>query len=95
MLASYLVHRLRDEGVEPDRGLVRALTISLVLNPDRRPQLDAGTGRVTTGLARQWIFRSIGKDAPEAVRARAQAQLAAIDRLDLRELAEHWAQHHG
>ena len=95
VLASFLIGRFRAEGIEPDRALVRALTIAITLDPDRRIQLDpstdasTGAGRIG-GLGGQWIFRSIGNDSTSAVRKRAERQLAAVERLDLRDLAQRW-----
>lgn len=95
VLASYLIHRFRAVGVEPDRSLVRALTIAITVDPDRRIDVDAlGTksaGRTSAGLGGQWIFRSVGTDSRTAVLTRADRQLAAIERLDLRDLAERWS----
>jgi hypothetical protein len=102
VLASFLIERFRAEGIEPDRALVRALTIAITLDPDRRIQLDAlapkatggrgGGGRIGAGLGGQWIFRSIGNDSTTAVRKRAERQLTAVERLDLRDLAQCWAE---
>ena len=39
VLASYLIHRLREAGIEPRRGLVTALALSISLDPERRPDL--------------------------------------------------------
>jgi hypothetical protein len=102
VLASFLIERFRQEGIEPDRGLVRALTIAITLDPDRRVQLDsltsksnggrAGAGRIGAGLGGQWIFRSIGNDSTSAVRKRAERQLDAVERLDLRDLSQRWTE---
>ena len=83
LLASYVIHRLRDVGSVPDRGLVRSLTLSLYLDPARRPTLEIPSGRAAGGVARQWVLRSLGGDAEHAVRARARRQAEAIERLDL------------
>jgi hypothetical protein len=93
LLASYLIHRLRADGVDPDHGLVRSLTLSLYLDPARRPSLDIPIGRAAGGIARQWVLRSLGGDADAAVRARARRQAEAIDRLDLAGLGDQWARH--
>ena len=90
LLASYVICRLRDAGVDPDRGLVRSLTLSLYLDPARRPSLDINGGRAAGGVARQWVLRSLGGDAESAVRARARRQAEAIDRLDLPDLGVPW-----
>jgi hypothetical protein len=92
LLASYLITRLRAVGVDPDRGLVRSLTLSLYLDPARRPSLDIPGGRAAGAVARQWVLRSLGGDAESAVRARARRQAEAIDRLDLVDLGTQWTQ---
>jgi len=92
VLASYLVHRFRAAGVDPDRGLVRALTVAIARDPDRRPQLDTSAGRASAGIGAQWVMRSLGKDTTSAARDRARAQLAAVERLDLTDVAAEWAE---
>lgn len=92
VLASFLIHRFRQHGIEPERGLVRALTVAITLDPDRRPNLASSGRRAGAGLGGQWIVRSIGDDSANAVRNRARRQLAAVERLDLPELARQWAQ---
>jgi hypothetical protein len=93
VLASFLIHRFHQEGIEqPDRGLVRALTVAITTDPDRRPNFDTSARRSGAALGGQWILRSIGNDSASAVRNRARLQLAAIERLDLPELARQWAQ---
>jgi hypothetical protein len=94
LLASYVIWRLRTAGVDPDRGLVRSLTLSLYLDPARLPSLEIPSGRAAGGIARQWVLRSLGGDAESAVRARARRQAEAIDRLDLVDLGVQWAQQH-
>lgn len=92
VLASFLIHRFRQHGIEPDRGLVRALTVAITIDPDRRPQIEASARRSGAGLGGQWILRSVGNDSASAVSRRAQLQLAAVERLDFPELARQWAQ---
>ena len=92
LLASYLMTRLRAVGVDPDPGLVRSLTLSLYLDPARRPSLEIPGGRAAGAVARQWVLRSLGGDAESAVRARARRQAEAIDRLDLTALGRQWSQ---
>jgi hypothetical protein len=93
LLSSYVITRLRAAGVEPERGFVRALTLSLYVDPARRPTLDASGSRSAGAISRQWVLRSIGGDAETAVRARARRQAEALDRLDLPALAVVWARH--
>jgi hypothetical protein len=91
LLASYVISRLRAVGVRPDPGLVRSLTLSLYLDPARRPTLEAPGGRAAGAVARQWVLRSLGGDAESAVRSRARRQAEALDRLDLVEIGAQWA----
>lgn len=86
-LSSYVICKLRDAGVEPQRGFVRALTLSLYLDPDRRPNLQLTPGKAASSLSRIWIFRAIGTDSDNHVYKRGQAWIAAIERLDLATLA--------
>ena len=55
VLASLLVARLRAAGLPADRGLVRAVTVSVYLDPTRPPDLDT---RVTTSSAALEIGRA-------------------------------------
>jgi hypothetical protein len=91
LLASYVINRLRVAGVEPERGLVRALTLSLYVDPARRPTLDTAGSRTAGVISRQWVLRSLGGDAETALRARARRQAEALERLDLQALAVVWA----
>jgi len=93
LLASYVMTRLRAAGVEPERGLVRALTLALYVDPARRPTLDTPWARTAGVVSRQWILRSLGGDAESAIRARTRRQADAIDRLDLPALGVVWARH--
>lgn len=94
LLASYLIAELRAAGVDPAPGLVRSLTLSLYLDPARRPTLDTPGARAAGAVARQWVLRALGGDAESAVRARARRQAEAIDRLDLVGLGGQWSRHH-
>jgi hypothetical protein len=95
LLASYVINRLRAAGVEPDRGLVQALTLSLYADPARPPALDTTGSRWTGAITRQWVLRSLSGEGETAVRARARREAEALDRLDLRALAVAWARKNG
>ena len=86
-LASFIMWRLRDEGIEPERSFVRALTVSLYVDADRRPDFQTPSRRVAASLSRVWILRAIGTDSESHVFKRGQAWIAALDRLDLADLA--------
>ena len=90
VLASYLIHRLREAGVEPRRGLVTALALSISLDPERRPDLGLTPARAGAGLARLWIMRSMRTESGKAVGRRARSEAGAVDRLDLRAVSKEW-----
>lgn len=90
LLASYLIAQLREAGVVPERGLVRALTMSIYTDPARRPRYDVPTARYAGAASRQWALRSLGGDSEEALRARARKWVDAIDRLDLSTVTADW-----
>jgi hypothetical protein len=90
LLASYVIARARAAGIEPERGFVRALTMSLAIDPARRPDLDSSGRQATAGITRQWVRRSVGSDGEEDVRTRVRRQAEALDRLDLPALADDW-----
>ena len=90
VIASYLIHRLRETGVEPRRGLVTALALSIYLDPERRPDVGLTPGRAGTGLVRLWIMRSMRKESAKVLTRRARAEIAAIDRIDFRAVSKEW-----
>ncbi|MEX1008539.1 MAG: hypothetical protein WD271_11915 [Acidimicrobiia bacterium] len=90
VIASYLIHRLREAGVDPRRGLVTALALSIALDPERRPDVGLTPGRAGAGLARQWVVRSMGKQSAKSLSRRARAEIAAVDRLDFRAVSKEW-----
>jgi hypothetical protein len=91
LLASYVMTCFRRAGVPADRGLVRAITLSVYVDPARRPTLDAGGSRWAGAISRQWILRSLGGDGERAIRDRARSSAAAVERLDLSEFATAWS----
>jgi hypothetical protein len=90
LLSSYVISRLRAAGVVPARGFVRALTLSLYVDPARRPNLAVSGSRSAGAVTRQWMLRALGGDAETAIRARVRRQTEALDRLDLVALAADW-----
>jgi hypothetical protein len=89
VLGSLLAHRLEQATGRPaDPALVKKLTIELYLAPKRTPALS--DRRLRPGrLVRRWIFRgALGRETrKDAGRALDQAE-----RLDLRPIAERWAE---
>jgi hypothetical protein len=92
LLASYVIAKLREAGVTPERAFVRALTMQVYVDPDRRPRLGVTPSRLVGSITRQWTLRSLGGDGEEALRTRVRRQVAALDRLDLPALAAEWHQ---
>ena len=90
LLASYLIAKLRDAGVPVERGFVRALTMSIYVDPARQPRFGVPSSRYAGAVSRQWTLRSLGGDGEEALRSRARRWVEAVDRIDLAELAVEW-----
>ncbi len=90
VIASYLIYRIREAGVEPRRGLVTALALSIYLDPERSPDVGLTPGRAGTALTRAWIMRSMRKESTKVVNRRARAEIAAVDRLDFRAMSKEW-----
>jgi hypothetical protein len=86
VLASYVIHRFRAEGIVAGRDTVQAVTLSLYLDPERPVDLTLTPGRASGRLMRTWAFRSLGTDGEVAVHRRTRALLDALDRLDFRAL---------
>ena len=90
LLASYLIAQLREADVTPERGLVRALTMSIYVDAARRPRFDVPISRYAGTVSRQWALRSLGGDGEDALRSRARKWVDAIDRLDLSTVTAEW-----
>ena len=82
--------KLRDAGVTPERGFVRALTLSIYTDPARRPRFDGTPSRLAGAITRQWTLRSLGGDGEDALRSRVHRQVEALDRLDLAAVTGEW-----
>jgi hypothetical protein len=91
VLASYVIDRFRAAGIDAERGLVTALTLSIALDPERRPDVGLTLGRASPGLARRWIVRSALQESASAATRRAKAEAAAVERLDLPGLSKAWS----
>lgn len=89
VLASLLVARFRAAGIPADRGLVRAVTVSVYLDPARPPDLDTRVTTSSAALARRWILRTIPWWFHNAER-RTDRRVRAIEALDLRRLHDAW-----
>lgn len=83
VLASYLVARAREEALELDQATVRAVTVSIYLDPRKQVDLEYSGSRAGTAIAARWA-RDAALPPNEAVRRElAEARVAAIERLDL------------
>ena len=90
VLASLLVARFRAAGITPDRGLVRAVTLSVYLDPGRPPDLDARVTNSSTALARRWITRTIPWWFSGDPSKKTNRRIKAIESLDLEALHRTW-----
>lgn len=90
VLASLLVARLRAVGLPADRGLVRALVLSVYLNPSRTPDLDTRVANSSSALARGWIMRAIPYVWHPNAEKRSARRIKAIETLDLASLHQTW-----
>ena len=90
VLASLLVARLRALGLPADRGFVRALVLSIYLNPSRPPDLDSRVANSSSALARGWIFRAIPYVWHPNAEKRSARRIKAIETIDLRSLHQTW-----
>ena len=90
VLASLLVARLRAVGLPADRGLVRALVLSVYLNPSRTPDLDTRIANSSSALARSWILRAIPYVWHPNTEKRSARRIKAIETLDLASLHQTW-----
>jgi hypothetical protein len=90
VLASLLVGRFRAAGITPDRGLVRAVTLSVYLDPGRPPDLDTRVTNSSTSLARRWITRTIPWWFHGDPTKKTNRRIKAIEALDLDALHRTW-----
>jgi hypothetical protein len=89
-LSSFLASRARAEGVHLDRALIRAATIETYLDPGRASALKYSGGRAGRAVATRWARDATGAGTDRAQRELANARVATIDQLDLRDLEQRW-----
>jgi hypothetical protein len=91
VLASYLVARARAEGVELEQELVRAVTVSIYLDPRKQVDLGYRGSRAGAAIASRWA-RDAALPPNEATRRElAHARVGAIERLDLAAVRADWS----
>ena len=89
VLGSFLMSRLRAEGLPVERDLVRRATTSLYLYPGRGPDLQRSGVQLARAVARRWLLAAV----PGFGRRRARdttARVRAVARLDLHHLVHAW-----
>ena len=92
VLASYLVARARAAELELDPGLVRAVAVSIYLDPRRKVDLGYRGSRAGTAVAARWA-RDAAMPPNDAMRRElAEERVAAVERLDLADLLAEWVQ---
>jgi hypothetical protein len=92
VLASYLVARARTADLELDSGLVRAVAVSIYLDPRRKVDLGYRGSRAGTAMAARWA-RDAAMPPNDAMRRElADERVSAIERLDLAALVAEWVE---
>jgi len=92
VLASYLVARARAAELELDPGLVRAVAVSIYLDPRRKVDLGYQGSRAGTAVAARFA-RDAAMPPNDAMRRElAEERVAAIERLDLAAAVVDWVQ---
>ena len=84
VLASYLIHRLREAGLPVERELVRRAATALYLEPRRRPDLRQPASQLVAAVARRWateIVPGFGRRSRHTT-----DRIRAVERLDLAQL---------
>jgi hypothetical protein len=91
VLGSYLATRIEDTTGRPaDPELVKRTMVELYLRPEQAPNLTKRRAR-TGSVARSWLVRGLlGRDGDDRIRR----AIAAVERLDVDELASQWAKRH-
>jgi hypothetical protein len=90
VMASYLATKSKADGVELEPGLARTLTISAYLDPRRHARLDYANMRGAGALIGAWSTQTMANRSEVAARQRAQDRIDALDRYELRTLADDW-----
>jgi len=90
VLASYLVTRLRDEGLSVDRRFVEQVAIRAYIDPATtiRPRQTSKAGYVS--LARSWTRRAFRPLKDNKRRTVNRKRVAAIEQLDLPAMVDAW-----
>lgn len=92
VLASYLVARARAADLELDKELVRAVAVSIYLDPRKKIDLGYRGSRAGTTVAARWA-RDAAMPPNDAMRRElAEERVAAVERLDLPALVAEWVQ---
>jgi hypothetical protein len=90
VLASYLASRARDEHVDLDPGLLRALTLSTYVDPRRRADFRLTGSRGGAAVLGRWSRETTVQPSELRRQDDIDAWLHAIDRLDLGARRDEW-----
>jgi hypothetical protein len=91
VLASYLAGRARAAGLDLEEGLVRAVTVSIYLDPRKPVDLGYRGSRAGTAISARWVRDAAMSPSEAARRDLVEARVAAIERLDLDQLLIDWS----
>jgi hypothetical protein len=91
ILASFLVSRLRAEGLPVERAMVEQAVTQTYLNPKARVRVRQTASPSYAKLARAWTMRAFRRPSPTQQHALNRKRAGAIERLDLAALTRSWA----
>lgn len=92
VLASYLVARARAADLELDPGLVRAVAVSIYLDPRRKIDRGYRGSRAGTAVAARWARDAVMPPNDAMRRELAEERVTAVERLDLAASVAEWVQ---
>jgi hypothetical protein len=91
ILASFLVSRLRAEGLPVERAMVEQAVTQTYLNPKARVRVRQAASPSYAKLARAWTMRAFRRPSATQQHALNRKRAGAIERLDLAALSRSWA----
>jgi len=90
VLASFLASQAREQKVELDKSMLRALTLAIYTDPRRRVDFRFAGSRGATAVLARWSRDAASSPRESRRRDDIETWVNAVDRLDLGALAAEW-----